>query len=295
MSATNASEHAPLPPGVELLLAPNPSLMTGPGTNTYLIADPADQAAGCVVIDPGPEIESHLAAVARAATQHGGAHAILITHGHPDHVEGAARLRALTGAPVLAWSHEGSAIVDETLTDGQVIGVGARQLHAVYTPGHRFDHLCFLLEDAGALFAGDLVAGVGTVVIIPPEGDMLDYLASLRRLLTLDLRVILPAHGPQIVNPHALLEDYLRHREAREAQVIAALAASAPAPQTVPALVTSIYTDVDPQLHPIAAHSVLAHLLKLEREGRARRLGETAPHTHGLDAAWELTTQEMLA
>ncbi|SRR5579875_827720 len=263
-----------LPAGVECLLAPNPSLMTGPGTNTYLVYNPADKTTGCVVIDPGPEIETHLATIAQRAEQHGSARAIFITHGHPDHVEGAARLRDLTGAPVCAWSREGSPVADETLADGQTFSVGARRLRAIHTPGHRFDHLCFLLEDAGALFAGDLVAGVGTVVIIPPEGDMLDYLASLRRLLTLNLRMILPAHGPMITEPQALLAGYLRHREEREAQVIAALAATAPQPQTAAQLVTRIYTDVDPQLHPIAAHSVLAHLLKLEREGHAYRADE---------------------
>ena len=275
-----ASAMPGLPAGVERILAPNPSPMTGPGTNTYLVANATD---GCVVIDPGPEIEAHLAAVATAAQAHGGATAILVTHGHPDHVEGAARLRALTGAPILAWSRAGSPDADETLADGQLVTVGAtggRTIRAVYTPGHRFDHLCFLLEDAGALFAGDLVAGVGTVVIIPPEGDMLDYLASLRRLLTLNLRQILPAHGPMIDDPQRLLTDYISHREAREAQVIAALAARSPdgrAPQTIAALVAHIYTDVDPQLHPVAAYSVQAHLIKLAREGRARRVSAAVP------------------
>ncbi len=275
-----------LPPGVERILAPNPSPMTGPGTNTYLVAGGggATTTGGCVVIDPGPEIESHLTAVAAAAQAHGGATAILVTHGHHDHVEGAARLRALTGAPILAWSRAGSPDADETLADGQIVTVGGgaddgRAIRAVYTPGHRFDHLCFLLEDAGALFAGDLVAGVGTVVIIPPEGDMLDYLASLRRLLTLNLRQILPAHGPAIDDPERLLTEYISHREAREAQVIAALAAGSPDgrhPQTIASLVTRIYTDVNPQLHPVAAYSVQAHLIKLEREGRARRVSTGA-------------------
>ncbi len=276
MMTEDAGAPPPLPPGVTRILAPNPSLMTGPGTNTYLVADTTDAAAGCVVIDPGPEIEAHLAVVAAAAQAHGGARAILVTHGHPDHVEGAARLRALTGAPVLAWSREGSPVADETLADGQIVAIGStvggRALRAIYTPGHRFDHLCFWLTDADTLFAGDLVAGVGTVVIIPPEGDLLDYLASLRGLLTLNLRQILPAHGPAIDDPSALLAGYINHREAREAQVIAALAAGGQAPQTIAALVARIYTDVDPQLHAVAAYSVQAHLLKLAREGRARRV-----------------------
>ena len=255
-----------LPAGVQVILAPNPSVMTGPGTNTYLVAG----SAGCAVIDPGPEIAAHLEAVAAAAQAAGGARAILITHGHPDHVEGAATLGRLTGASVLAWSREGVPVADALLADGEVVALGDRSLRALHTPGHRFDHLCFLLEDVGALFAGDLVAGVGTVVISPPEGDLLDYLASLRRLLALDLRQILPAHGPAIEQPHALLEQYIAHREQREAQVLAGLADG---PVAVAALVATIYADVDAQLHPIAARSVLAHLLKLERESRVERVG----------------------
>ena len=269
----------PLPPGVTALLAPNPSPLTGTGTTTYIVAG---WSGGCVVIDPGPAIAAHLAAVARQVAAHGGAQAILITHGHPDHDEGAARLRELTGAPVLAWSREGVASADTTLVDGAEIGIGGpgagiqggqagevRRLKALHTPGHRFDHLCFLLPGAATIFAGDLVAGSGTVVIAPPEGDLGEYLASLRRLLTLDLALILPAHGPPIAAPHTLLEEYLRHRLAREAQVLAGMAAG---DATVGALVARIYADVDPTLHPLAAQTVTAHLLKLEREGRAVRV-----------------------
>lgn len=257
-----------LPARVERILAPNPSPMTGPGTSTFLVTAPG---APGVVIDPGPEIESHLAAIVAAAAPHGGIGQILITHGHPDHVEGAPRLRQLTGAPILAFSREGVPAADTTLSDYAIVPVGERRLRALHTPGHRFDHLCFLLEDAGALFAGDLVAGIGTVVIAPPEGDLLDYMASLRRLLTLNLQSILPAHGPTITQPRALLEQYIAHREDRERQVLAGLAAG---PRTVAALVAGIYTDVDPKLHPVAALSVTAHLQKLEREGRVASDGD---------------------
>src|SRR5262249_24912772 len=158
----------------------------------------------------------------------------------PDHIGGAAELRERTGAPVLAWSRDGSPVADRTFADGEVVHVSERALRAIYTPGHRFDHLSFLLEDAGALFAGDLVAGEGTVVISPPEGDLFDYIASLRRLLARDLRLVLPAHGPAIEAPRELLEYYIAHREQREEQVLTGLRAG---PTTIPALVAAIYAE----------------------------------------------------
>jgi glyoxylase-like metal-dependent hydrolase (beta-lactamase superfamily II) len=267
MSAESAmSAPGALPTGVVCILAPNPSLLTGPGTNTFLVADAA--SGEVVVIDPGPNMPEHLHHIADSVAALGRPQAILVTHGHPDHAEGAATLRELLGVPVYAWSREGVPATDRTLADGEIMPVGSRRLRALYTPGHRFDHLCFLLEDARALFAGDLIAGIGTVVIAPPEGDLLDYMASLRSLLPLGLRLILPAHGPSLDDPLATLTYYISHREEREQQVLMALAAG---PQTVGELVSVIYADVDPRLHPVAAQSVLAHLYKLEREQRIHR------------------------
>jgi glyoxylase-like metal-dependent hydrolase (beta-lactamase superfamily II) len=267
---------AELPWGVTLVLAPNPSLMTGPGTNTFVVGAAPE---GCAVIDPGPDDVGHLVAVARAAGERGGARFILITHGHPDHVMGAARLHDLTGAPVVAWSREGVPIADRELTDGEHLLTGAGTLRAIYTPGHRFDHVCFLLEETGTLFAGDLMAGEGTVVIMPPEGDMRAYLDSLRRLRAQPPVLILPAHGPAIRDPAARLQEYIDHRLLREQQIIACLAQGS---ATIAELVAAIYVDVDVRLHPVAAGSVLAHLQKLASEGRA---------VVRSDGRWELAGQ----
>lgn len=263
MAAASSGAEAPaLPEYVKPVLAPNPSIMTGPGTTAFLIGSPA---SGSVVIDPGPNDEGHLRQLAEAARAWGGLRRILITHGHADHNEGARPLAALTGAPILAWSHEGTPTADQELSDGQMIECGPDRLRVVYTPGHRFDHVCFLLEKARLLFAGDLVAGVGTVVILPPEGNIGDYLASLRRLLTLDLALILPAHGPAVTEPYAKLQEYIDHRLLREQQILEAMQAGV---ERIPDMVRRIYIDVDPRLYGFAGESVRAHLLKLESEDR---------------------------
>ncbi|GER85126.1 MAG: MBL fold metallo-hydrolase [Thermogemmatispora sp.] len=250
-----------------LVLAPNPSVMTGPGTNTIVVGE---ETTGALVIDPAVDDPAYLEQVIAAGEARGGIRRILITHGHPDHCGGAAALRTRLGVPVLAFSRAGMALADEELEDGARLAAGDDTLRAIYTPGHRFDHLCFLLERAGILFAGDLLAGVGTVVIAPPEGDMGAYLTSLRRLQSLELRHIVPAHGPIILDPARKLAEYIEHRLLREQQVITALG-QFPQGATVGDLVPYVYADVSPSLHTLAAQSLTAHLLKLEQEGRVHR------------------------
>jgi len=244
------------------VLAPNPSLLTGAGTNSYVVVG---RTGGCVIIDPGTEAESHLARLAELAAHYGGAQAILITHGHPDHLGGAIQLRARIGAPIVSYSATETPGTDRVLADREEMQVGGRALIPLHTPGHRFDHLSFLLPDTQTLIAGDLVAGAGTVVIAPPEGDMADYLRSLHHLLSVPLQHILPGHGPVIDQPRHLLEQYIRHRQEREMQVLAAVTSGL---KTAPQVVAHIYADVAPDLHPVAALTVEAHLIKLQREGR---------------------------
>ena len=253
-----------------ILLAPNPSPMTGPGTNTILLSG---RPEGAFIIDPGDNHPQHLDAIIQAGKAGSGFRGILITHGHPDHITGAEELRQRLHIPIYAFSKSGTPIADEEIADGTTWALGDETLRALHTPGHRFDHLCFLLERQRILFAGDLLAGTGTVVISPPEGDLLDYLTSLHRLQQLELVQIVPAHGPTIEQPRAKLAEYIAHRLQREQQILAALHTQ-PDGCEIPTIVEHIYVDVDPMLHPVAARSVEAHLIKLEREGRVRRQGE---------------------
>lgn len=252
-----------------VLLAPNPSVLTGAGTNTYLCGDGDD----LVCIDPGPDDRGHLEAILgsvgsrRLAT-------ILLSHSHPDHRPLAAALAARTGAEVRALDPERGDDGARPLGDGERVTVGAMTLEAVATPGHAADHLCFLDPDTRALYSGDHILGGMTTVVAPPDGDMTAYMASLERVRELRPSVIHPGHGPRVDDASALIDEYLAHRREREAQVAAAARErdGAVAPME---LVPVIYAAYPESLWPFAAMSVQAHLDKLVREGRARR--ETGP------------------
>ena len=251
-----------------IILAPNPSIMTGSGTNTIIIGGGEE---GALVIDPAVEDTAYLDAIVQAGAERGGIRRILVTHGHPDHEGGAEALRKRLGVSIYAFSRQGVPIVDEEIADGTMFPAGDDTLQALHTPGHRFDHLSFLLERQRTLFAGDLISGITTNVIAPPDGDMLDYLNSLKRLQEIEVSEIVPAHGPTIADAQAKIAEYIEHRMLREQQVIQALEVLPPG-VTLAEMVPQIYVDVEPKLHSIAAWTVEAHLIKLEREGLVERL-----------------------
>ena len=257
--------------GVRRILAPNPGLMTGPGTNTYLIGD-----RELVVLDPGPASAAHLEAIVAAV---GAARvvAIAVTHTHRDHSPGAAALGARLGAPLVGRLarhpafQDPSFVPDVAAEDGLALATDAGALCAVATPGHASNHTCWHQPSLRLLYSGDHILGTVSPVILPPDGDMGEYLDSLARLRRLDLALLAPGHGPLLTEPAAIIDALVAHRLAREARVVAALAALGPAP--LDALLAVVYADVDAQLHGYARHSLEAHLLKLERDGRARRAG----------------------
>lgn len=263
---------------VTRILAPNPSVYTLEGTNTWIVGE-----GPTVVIDPGPDDDGHLAEVAEVVAQRGGVGAVLVTHDHPDHAPGAAPFAERVGAPLYAFRLQGA----EHLRDGQRIRGGttgdgaALDLVALHTPGHTSDHVAFHVASSAALFTGDAVLGRGTSFIDPPDGDLRQYLRSLDRMLDLAPATIYPGHGPVVVRAQTKLREYLEHRAEREAQVLAALGEGG---VTVPQMVAVIYADYPPEVHEMAGRSVLAHLLKLESEGRAERDGA------GDAATWSVST-----
>jgi glyoxylase-like metal-dependent hydrolase (beta-lactamase superfamily II)/8-oxo-dGTP pyrophosphatase MutT (NUDIX family) len=258
-----------LSPRVIRVSADNGSVMTGPGTNTYLVGGgPRNEWAA---IDPGPLDPRHLEAVLAAAP--GPIRWILATHTHVDHSPGCAPLAARTGAPVHGrlpahpeWQDTGFA-PQVALHGGETLAIDGATLRVVHTPGHASNHLCYLLEEEKTLFTGDHLMQSSTVVINPPDGDMAAYLASLRSLLALDLDWLAPGHGFLMAEPRRAIEAVIAHRLKREAKVLGALRELAPA--TAGALLARVYDDVPERMHPVALRSLRAHLLKLQADGVA--------------------------
>jgi glyoxylase-like metal-dependent hydrolase (beta-lactamase superfamily II) len=267
-------ETARLTPLVGRVLGLNPGLMTGPGTNTYLVG-----ARQPILLDTGAGVAGYIRLLMSFLGSEGLADVsrVILTHRHVDHIGGVPDVRrAFPRVPVakLVKNDASLPVSMESLADGVVIRGAGVTLHAIYTPGHASDHLCYYLEEERALFTGDLILGGSTTVIPPDDGDLADYLDSLRRVLQLDVQRIYPAHGPVLEPARPVIEGYIAHRLARDAQILQAVSAGA---ETVADIVARVYREVSPALHPVARLSVLSHLHKLEREGRVVRLGGDPP------------------
>ena len=260
-----------LSPLVRRLVAPNPGMMTGAGTNCYLIGN--DQIA---VVDPGPDDEGHIETIVSVCGDR--IHSIIVTHTHRDHSPAAARLAERVGATVVGAPppedafQDRSFVPDTQVSDGQLMSCGEWSLRAVHTPGHVGNHYCFLLEDEGLLMAGDHIMNGSTVVIIPPSGDMAAYIRSLKKLLDYPLQMLAPGHGELIDNPRDEIAWIVEHRIQRENKVVDKLALTGRT--DLKELVTKVYDDVNSALHPMARMSLWAHLLKLEEDGRVSSDGQ---------------------
>ena len=249
---SNPPKETHLFPNVRGLVAPNPSLMTPWGTNTYLVGDKQ-----VIVVDPGPDSTAHLEAVCASVERlKATTLAVIPTHPHPDHDGCASDLARRLDAPVLRWGRP--------LKHDEVLTVGETTVQVKHTPGHVDAHICLWLSRERLLFAGDLVAGSGTVVVIPPDGDMADYLVSLRDVQALKPVTVLPGHGPVIEQPVDFLQAYIDHRLKREQEIFDWTRRGV---TDADAIAAHIYGD-RPEVRRVAVLQVTAHLQKLEREGR---------------------------
>lgn len=262
------------------VLGLNPGLMTGPGTNTYLIGrtDP-------ILLDTGAGMPEYLPLLEGYLHERGWKQPsrVVLTHRHRDHLGGVTAVRErFPGLRVAKMKHRDSDLPEpiEDLRDGETVHADGATLIPVYTPGHASDHLCYYLPEEQAVFTGDVVLGGSTTVIPADDGNLKDYMDSLRRLLALDIMRIYPAHGPVIEDARGRIEEYIEHRLMRERQILEALGDGL---KTIPDMVSRIYADVSPKLHKVAAMSVESHLRKLARDGRVREhIEPNAP------SRWEL-------
>jgi glyoxylase-like metal-dependent hydrolase (beta-lactamase superfamily II) len=281
-------EVARISPLIRRVIAENPSPFTYLGTGVYIVGN-----GDVAVIDPGPAIEAHFAALKESLRGERVTH-VLVTHSHLDHSPLAHPLAEWAGCKVYA---AGVAIPSEsevrmeagddlrfapdiTLKDGDVFRGAGWTLEAVTTPGHTSNHVCFALREENALFSGDHIMGWSTTVISPPDGSMGDYYASLEKVRRRRFSTILPTHGPPIREVDAFLDAYIAHRKAREQAIIDRLRAG---DTRIPDMVAVIYKDVDKRLHPAACHSVLAHIIHLAETGRV-----TADGPFGLSTTYRL-------
>ena len=273
----------PLQPGLSVVTAPNAGPMTFTGTQTYLLGTDA-----LAIIDPGPDIESHLQALLAAIAGRAVSH-VIVTHSHVDHSPLSRRLAEITRAPILAFgtAHEARSPVmdrlakagdlggkegidtdfrvDQKVGDGELIPGDGWTLRALHTPGHLSNHLCFAWQEADAVFSGDHVMGWATTMVSPPDGDLTDFMRSLEKLARrTDDRIFYPGHGAAITEPLAMVKHQINHRKMRESQIYEALGAGA---ASAPELAMQIYTDVDPRLLPAASRNVFAHLIDLCERG----------------------------
>jgi glyoxylase-like metal-dependent hydrolase (beta-lactamase superfamily II) len=266
-----------LEPGIARVLAHNPSAFTYFGTQTYLIG-----RGELAVIDPGPDLPEHVEALKQSI---GGRPvvAVMCTHTHRDHSPAARPLAERTGAPIIGCaalaletvgpradaSFDGDYEPDRVLGDGESIAIDGESVTAVATPGHTSNHLCFAYR--GALFSGDHVMGWSTTVVVPPDGDMAEYMQSLDKLRQREDRIYYPAHGPAVTNPQQYVRHLVGHRMQRERQILGLLGER---PRAIPDIVASAYPGLDPRLTVAAGGSVFAHLLDLERRGLVQSQGD---------------------
>lgn len=266
-----------LEPAIARVLAHNPSAFTYYGTQTYLVGE-----TELAVIDPGPALDEHVEALVQAIAGRPVV-AICCTHTHRDHSPAARPLAEATGAPVIGCAplsletvgpradaaFDGDYAPDRVLADGDSLTIDGKALTAVATPGHTSNHLCFAYGDA--LLTGDHVMGWSTTVVVPPDGDMAAYMASLQKLRERGERTYYPAHGPPVTNPAQYVRGLIGHRMQREKQILRLVTE---APRDIPAIVAAAYPGLDPRLVVAAGGSVLAHLVDLEARGMVERLGE---------------------
>jgi glyoxylase-like metal-dependent hydrolase (beta-lactamase superfamily II) len=266
-------------PLIRRVVADNPGPFTYKGTGTYIVG-----AGEVAVIDPGPDLPEHLAAIQAAVAGETVSH-ILVTHHHLDHSPLARPLAAATGAPVYGCAVARAPVEDDVKVEagydhftpdisvcaGAVIEGAGWTLEAIPTPGHTSNHICYALAEENALFSGDHIMGWSTTVITPPDGDMGDYLASLETIKARRFATLWPTHGPPVREVTPFIEAYIEHRRERERQILAELRGGE---TRIKAMVPRIYAAVDPGLYPAAARSVLAHMIELVRTGRARVEGQ---------------------